>query len=179
MTTVHDNGPKWSHKPNPNLQNFHLNRMVLPSGYRRSDFLNLTDEEFERHHGFIQWAFPTPEKSRHNFSAPVLDIGTAIWLADDAESVSFFEEMAVRFLKFLKANDHWKAGYNHNHLRITRVIQSLRILHSCELSQWFHEQVVNFAGDTYHLMENPSFYWNFQSSPVHDRASYAGIWVMA
>ena len=42
---------------------FHQGRMLLASGHRRADLLTLTDADFERHHGFIQWAFPTPEKS--------------------------------------------------------------------------------------------------------------------
>ena len=161
--------PKWSHEPSSKLQDFHMERTLLSSGHRRADLLKLTDAEFERHHGFIQWAFPTPEKSYNNFSSPLLDLGTAIWLSEDAESTNFLEQMTVRFLQFLKNNDQWKASYNHNHLRITRVIHSLRILHSFELALWFHEQVINLAGDSYGLMERPRAYWDAQSSVLHDK----------
>ena len=51
------------------LMDFHQGRTLLASGHRRADLLTLTDADFERHHGFIQWAFPTPEQSHNNFSA--------------------------------------------------------------------------------------------------------------
>lgn len=95
MSVLHAH-PKWPYEPALTLQNFHIGRTVLSSGHRRGDLLNLTDAEFERHHGFIQWAFPTPEKSYNNFSAPLLDLGTAIWLSEDAETIRFLEGMAVR-----------------------------------------------------------------------------------
>jgi ADP-ribosylglycohydrolase len=168
MTKSHGK-PKWPYELSSKLQDFHMERTLLSSGHRRADLLKLTDTEFERHHGFIQWAFPTPEKSYNNFSAPLLDLGTAIWLSEDAESTNFLEQMTVRFLQFLKNNDQWRASYNHNHLRITRVIHSLRILHSFELALWFHEQVINLAGDSYELMERPRAYWDAQSSVLHDK----------
>ncbi len=168
MTMPHAS-PKWSHEPSSKWKDFHQGRTLLSSGHRRADLLNLTDTDFERHHGFIQWAFPTPEKSYNNFSAPLLDLGTAIWLSEDDESINFLENMAVRFLQFLKGNSDWKTAYNHNHLRITRAIHSLRILHSFELAQWFHGQVIHLAGDSYELMERPRLYWDAQSSSLHDK----------
>ncbi|WP_213684973.1 ADP-ribosylglycohydrolase family protein [Roseicyclus sp.] len=168
MTVSHDE-PRWPHKPAIKLMDFHQGRMLLASGHRRADLLTLTDADFERHHGFIQWAFPTPEKSYNNFSAPLLDLGTAIWLAEDGESIDFLERMTVRFLQFLRDNNHWRSSYNHNHLRITRVMNSLRILHSWDLAQWFHEQVINLAGDSYEQMTRPRLFWEAQSSSLHDR----------
>ena len=168
MTTLHGM-PKWPFEPNSTLKDFHEGRTSLSSGHRRADLLTLTEIEFERHHGFIQWVFPTPVKSLNNFGAPVLDLGTAIWLAEDPESVSFLEKMAVKFLLFLRSDSHWKAPYNHNHLRITRAIHSLRILHSSELANWFHEQVAKLAGDSYELMQHPAMFWEAQSSSLHDK----------
>jgi len=175
--TVSHNKPKWPHEPAVKVLDFHQGRTLLSSGHGRADLLTLTDADFERHHGFIQWAFPTPEKSYHNFSAPLLDLGTAIWLAEDGDSLDFLERMTVRFLKFLKDNSHWRASYNHNHLRVTRVINSLRTLHSWELAQWFHEQVVHLAGDSYEQMRRPRLFWDAQSDPRHDRiaGSFVGL----
>ena len=45
----------------------------------------------------------------------------------------------------------------------------VRILHSYELAQWFHEQVVGLAGDSYEHMERPRLYWDAQSSSLHDK----------
>lgn len=176
MKIVHTK-PKWPHEPTVELMEFHQGRTLLSSGHRRADLLTLTDVAFDRHHGFIQWAFPTPEKSHNNFSAPLLDLGTAIWLAEDPKTLDFLERMTIRFLQFLKNNGQWKSSYNHNHLRVTRVIQSLRILHSWELAQWFHEQVVHLAGDSYEHMTRPRFFWEAQSDALHDRTagSFVGL----
>ena len=101
----------------------------------------MSDEDFESKHSFIQWAFPTPESSNQVSNAPVLDLETAVWLAEKPEVSAFLEAMTVRFLEFLSVNEHWKQRYNHNHLRISRAIQSLRLLHSWELANWFYNKV--------------------------------------
>ena len=64
------------------LKLFHDAKAPLANGHKRDSLLMMSDEEFESNHGFIQWAFPTAEKSNHNFNAPVLDLDSAIWLAE-------------------------------------------------------------------------------------------------
>ena len=74
------------YSPNLKLKMFHQADAPLANGLTRSQLLHIDDNEFEFNHGFIQWAFPTPERSLHNSSAPILDIPDAIWLAQQ-ESV--------------------------------------------------------------------------------------------
>ncbi len=136
------------------LKLFHDAKAPLANGHKRDSLLLMPDEEFESNHGFIQWAFPTAEKSNHNFTTPVLDLDSAIWLAERNDVSEFLENMSVRFLEFLKRNDHWKSSYNHNHLRISRAIDSLRLLHSWELADWFYGQVKAFAGQSLELMSD-------------------------
>ncbi|NBT89004.1 MAG: hypothetical protein EBT51_12020, partial [Flavobacteriaceae bacterium] len=124
---------------------------------------------FESNHGFIQWAFPTNEKSYHNFSAPALDLKTATWLANNDSFCEFLEEMTARFLQFLADNSHWRRRHDHNHLRISRAIKSIRLLHSWELANWFYEKVKDLAGPELELMEKPMSYWDEYASPIHDR----------
>lgn len=154
---------------------FHTDKMRIVNGFNRSDLLQINDAEFERYHGFIQWAFPTPERSTHNFSAPLLDLESAVWLAQDPATIRFLEEMTVRFLKFLKGTDAWKARYNHNQLRVTRILQCLRVLHSTELACWFQDQVRKLAGDSYDLMTKARGFWDHQTSPSHDRIAGAVV----
>ena len=42
----------------------------------------MSDEGFEIKHIFIQWAFPIPESSNQVSNAPVLNLETAMWLAE-------------------------------------------------------------------------------------------------
>jgi hypothetical protein len=129
------------------LKLFHDAKAPLANGHKRDSLLMMSGEEFESNHGFIQWAFPTAEKSDHNFNAPVLDLDSAIWLAERNDVAEFLENMSVRFLEFLKWNNNWKSRYNHNHLRISRAIDSLRLLHSWELADWLYVQVKASQGN--------------------------------
>ena len=135
------------------MKMFHDANAPLADGFRRKELLSISNEDFESRHGFIQWAFPTPESSNQVSTAPVLDLETAVWLAEKPEVSTFLEAMTVRFLEFLSITEHWKQSYNHNHLRISRAIQSLRLLHSWELADWFYNKVKEFAGDSLPVME--------------------------
>ena len=159
------------------LKLFYNANAPLANGLRPKDILQLSDDEFERNHGFIQWAFPTNEQSRHSVDAPVLDLESAIWVSQQDKAVQFLEKATVRFLEFLASNSHWKADYNHNHLRISRAIHSLRLLHSWELADWFYSKVKEFSGDGVAKMAKARDHWDFQASPVHDRAagSFVGL----
>ena len=157
------------------MRMFHDANAPLADGLRRKELLSISNEDFESKHGFIQWAFPTPESSNQVSDAPVLDLETAVWLAEKPEVSTFLEAMTVRFLEFLSVNDHWKQRYNHNHLRISRAIQSLRLLHSWELADWFYNKVKEFAGDSFPLMEEANRYWSYYASPVHDRVAGAFV----
>ena len=157
------------------LRMFHVANAPMADGFRRKELLLLSDEDFENKLGFIQWAFPTTEPSKHLSNAPVLDLGSAIWLAKNHEVSEFLESMTVRFLEFLKSNPHWKCKYNHNHLRISRAIQSIRILHSWELASWFYNKVKELAGISLSQMENSNRYWAYYASPIHDRIAGAFV----
>ena len=135
----------------------------------------MPDHKFESNHGFTQWAVPTAEKSNHNFNAPVLDLGSAIWLAERKDVSKFFENMSVRFLEFLKRNDHWKSLYEHNHLRVSRAIDSLRPLHSWKLADWFYAKVKAFADSSYELMSDARPHWDCKASVEHDRIAGAFV----
>jgi hypothetical protein len=57
------------------------------------------------------------------------------------------------FLGFLERNNHWISKYNHNHLRITRAIKSLRLLTSDEAADEFRDKVLALAGDNLNLVD--------------------------
>ena len=157
------------------LKRFHDTKAPLANGHKRDSLLMMPDHKFESNHGFTQWAVPTAEKSNHNFNAPVLDLGSAIWLAERNDVSKFFENMSVRFLEFLKRNDHWKSLYEHNHLRVSRAIDSLRPLHSWKLADWFYAKVKAFADSSYELMSDARTQWGRKASVEHDRISGAFV----
>jgi hypothetical protein len=104
---------------------------------------DLTDDEMEEIHDFIQWLFPLREPSRYNPDAPLLgDDDVASFRADPRLRENLTRSFR-RFLAFLglvyedgrvgKGADFGRkrgvfAHPNHNWLRITRVLASTRAL---------------------------------------------------
>ena len=51
-------------------------------------------------------------------------------------------------------DDHQIGQYDHNHLRITRVIKSLRLLVSDEVADQFGSAILDFVGGNISLLAN-------------------------
>jgi hypothetical protein len=104
------------------------------------------DHALEDIHDFIQWLFPLPERSGANPAAPVLDAATIAAFRPSAEMRARLRTSLERMLLFYglawAADDHavvraenfaeraqnWLWPGNHNHLRLTRILRSLRVL---------------------------------------------------
>ena len=111
---------------------------------------NFNDLEIENTHDFIQWVFPLNEASGRISAAQPLDRWEVkvIIVSDLArESLCISAEW---FLKFLKRNNHWIVHYNHNHLRISRILKSLVLLGLSETAKEFHCELIQ------HLDKNQS-----------------------
>ena len=115
--------------------------------------LQQTDHQAETTHDYIQWLFPLNEPSRSVNGVPVL---TELEI-DEIRQISLAQANLAKsarwFLGFLERNDHWIIKYNHNHLRITRVIKSLRLLASDEAADEFRDKVLALAGDNLNLVD--------------------------
>jgi len=114
------------------------------SGWRMDEVLAWSDAELEADHEYIQWLFPLPEKSMANPWAPVLDKPTIASFHNDASLKEALRGSFIRLLAFygfdfagdavVPASDfaakasNWLTPSNHNHLRLTRMMRSLRVL---------------------------------------------------
>ena len=120
-----------------------------------------TDYQAESTHDYIQWLFPLDELSRSVNGAPVL---TELDIDDIKESSlaqASLARSAIWFLGFLERNQHWVTKYDHNHLRITRAIKSLRLLASNEAADEFKKMVFEYLGDDLNLIDSKaSCFWN-------------------
>lgn len=99
-----------------------------------------SDNDLEQSHDVIQWLFPTVEPSMFNPDAPSLtNRDIELWKANPELKINLRESFN-RFLSFLgfeyedgtlflkhKKNNVW-CGFNHNWLRITRVLNCLTTL---------------------------------------------------
>ena len=115
--------------------------------------LQQTDHQAEKNHDYIQWLFPLDEPSRSVNGAPVLTELEIDEIRQSSLAQANLAKSARWFLGFLERNNHWISKYNHNHLRITRAIKSLRLLTSDEAADEFRDKVLALAGDNLNLVD--------------------------
>ena len=123
-------------------------------GRTRAAILGWSDDELEYHHDYIQLLFPLPEGSPFNPSAPVIDEAIFSAFRSRLELQTQLRASLQRMLRFYgfqfapgtadggelqtlqvveganypEASRNWVRRFNHNHLRITRILRSLRVL---------------------------------------------------
>ncbi len=87
--------------------------------------LQASDEELERRHDWVQWAFPINTMSRFNPEAPL--VTERDMRSMTKAQLNVYRDLVTRYVQFLSASKHWRSPGDHNHLRITRLIISLRL----------------------------------------------------
>ena len=123
--------------------------------------LQQTDYQAETTHDYIQWLFPLDEPSRSVNGAPVLTELDIDEIKESSLAQANLAKSASWFLGFLERNNHWITKYNHNHLRITRVIKSLRLLASDKAADEFKDKVFGYLGDEVNLIDAKArSFWN-------------------
>lgn len=131
------------------------------------DILKWDDNRWEATHDFIQWAFPLHEKSYHNINSPVLTPDDIEFLRNSAEAKANMIAIYDRFNRFLGLGNHedknrqkwWAHIGNHNLLRITRAIRSLRLFGLDSLAQELYENLQDVHND-FPLPDKTWEYWD-------------------
>lgn len=113
-------------------------------------------------HNHIQWCFPTRKPSRMNLNAPILDQPTAQIILNNGWDVYY--RAIERFFSFLKEVNDWHPG-NHNYLRISRVIESYRLITNNEentnyLFKRFLNLNIPYSSDNlYYMVDSSTQSW--------------------
>jgi Opioid growth factor receptor (OGFr) conserved region len=117
-------------------------------GRSLEDVWSFSFAELESVHDFIQWLFPTVKRSAYNPWAPVLDdesIAGLRSIPDIADRLHRSLDLMLAFYGLERLEEdgtvaireastiedrgpRWWGAANHNHLRLTRIIDSLRSL---------------------------------------------------
>jgi hypothetical protein len=107
------------------------------------DVLRFSDEQLEYTHDFIQWLFPLREPSGANPDAPCLDDAAIAQFRERPDLRDAMRRALDRMLSFyglareddaivtspeFSRHAQWLTPENHNHLRLTRMLKSLRLL---------------------------------------------------
>ena len=106
------------------------------------DVIAMADAALEQAHDFIQWLFPLRERSGANPNAPVLTDGDIEVIRESLSAQAALAAATDRLAIFYFRNSHWLTASDHNHLRITRIIKSLRLLRGDELADAFRTLIL-------------------------------------
>ena len=106
------------------------------------DVLGFDDAALELNHDFIQWLFPLPEPSGAVPDAPVLTSDDVRAIHDSTLAQCALAAATDRMEVFYRGSHHWLKPHDHNHLRITRIIRSLRLLRGDEQADAFRSAIL-------------------------------------
>ena len=126
-----------------------------------SDIWNFSDDEIEDNHDFIQILFPLDKPSEavhHNIY--LKDVNEFLKIKSDEIIKKNIIKSKDWFIEFLKRNDHWKLYSDHNQLRITRIIECLRLLISDDEADLFYSTILSMVGKKVNINEITLDYWS-------------------
>ncbi|MEK7453140.1 MAG: opioid growth factor receptor-related protein [Patescibacteria group bacterium] len=127
---------------------FYLGQATDVAGRTIDDILSWNDLRLEGSHDYIQWLFPLQNRSAYNAFAPIISTEEIETFRNSNNLKAKLKESFVRLLNFYgfelqeagsgpvveysndfkSKSENWLTLYNHNHLRITRILKSLSIL---------------------------------------------------
>ena len=149
-------------------------------GRRLGDILGWDDARLESVHDYIQWLFPLPEPSAFNPHAPILGEAAVRTFRHDASLRARLAQALARMLAFYGLAETTRRGHvtieptadfparsrnwlhagNHNHLRLTRILTSLRLLGLEDQSRALLACLERVAGDHPHAISSTTLaYW--------------------
>ena len=129
-------------------------------GRTLDEIWSYSDNEIEGTHDFVQLVFPTNKPSQATFNKLFLNDQALIdKLKNNPKVINNLEKSAAWFLTFLSRNDSWQKGHDHNQLRITRVIESLRLLVSDEAADEFYKAILRLVKDPTILNSTTLKFW--------------------
>lgn len=110
-----------------------------------SEIWDFEDNLIDTTHDFIQWLFPLPLEAPSQLSRPTLTGLGLRAIASSALAVSNIQKSQYWFLNFLERSDVWLKSYNHNHLRITRMIKNSSLIEGSNYSDRLFKTVAGIA----------------------------------
>ena len=113
-----------------------------------SDIWKFSDSLMETTHDYIQWVFPLDEPSSASPDAPVLEPGEIALIHKSSLAAHNLNESVNWFCAYLTRNDHWRVDHDHNHLRITRMIKSQRLLQGEMAANATRDRVLKMAASS-------------------------------
>ena len=125
------------------------------------DIWSYSDKEIERRHDFIQVIFPLNKPSQavsHGYFLNSKELVNQI--KTNKNAVINISKSSQWFYSFLERNRYWNTRHDHNQLRITRVIECLRLLVSDEEADNFYNNVLELIEDNNQVNTRTLNFWS-------------------
>jgi hypothetical protein len=158
---------------------------TLEGGLNYEAAMNFREGYLEGHHSYIQWLFPTNEPSMFNIDAPILD---DMQIAQFRVRTDLRYKMLMAFEKMLDFygftylvdsfqivpktvinpdTAHWLCYGDHNYLRITRILKSLKLCGLGYFAHKFYEALTKvYEQFPKYIGENTFGYWTRAVTPA-------------
>lgn len=154
------------------LADFYAGIAPTSSGLFFEDFLEMTDDELEECHDFIQWVFPLPVPSKFNPDAPLLT-------NDELEKIKRSNNIEAAFTKMMNfyglgysdrsevnpSKWKWVRKNDHNFLRLTRILRFLVLTGRMEEAHVLFQQL----SILHQLTITDAVYANAEESVISER----------
>lgn len=112
------------------------------------DYLLMSDKTLEHIHDYIQWAFPTRQPSQcQAANAPLLNDEAVELMKNDTRAMGNYYAMFARMMSFYVDSKHWLVEHDHNHLRITRIIESSGEIFGVGTAEYFLRTMLRLNTD--------------------------------
>jgi len=130
-------------------------------GRTLGEILNFSDEQLETTHNYIQWLFPLVEMSDQVLGSPYLDNEDEISAIEESDiAQENLVKALVRMENFYRDNDFWLQPNDHNHLRITRIIKSIKLLNVSDNAEEFYQFILDRVNNYKPVTEESLRYWS-------------------
>ena len=124
------------------------------------DIWSFSDKEIEENHDFIQIVFPLNKPSQSELHGYYLDSqDIVVQIKNNKEATNNIIKSSQWFFSFLERNMYWNDRHDHNQLRITRVIECLRLLVSDEEADNFYNNVLELIKDNNQVNMRTLNFW--------------------
>lgn len=129
------------------LTDFYEDKVPYPNGTLLRKILGWEGKKLEHTHDYIQWLFPLSVQSRYNPNAPLLTLEDMLYMANNEQcqcNLIWSVDLMLDFYggvmlnvdderkydvfnsrKYNTKAQTWQRPNNHNHLRLTRMMESL------------------------------------------------------
>lgn len=145
------------------------------SGHTIDEILNFSNDQLEVIHNYIQWIFPTTETSKFNKDVPIMTEEIIKTFKKNPKCklnmlkcfkrmLNFYglkleDKLVIKNIDYKERSYDWIYIHPHNHMRITRILKSLKLFGFKEEHDAFLKILKEIYKENQSSLRNSYQYW--------------------